>query len=331
MKILIIKLGALGDVIRTLPLAKAIKEKYPDSEIHWVTKKNALEVFKNNSNMTSVFPLENYKKDSYDLLYNFDTEEDATKIAQETDAKKKFGFFSESGYPTTFNPSAEYYLNTIFDDELKRQNKKTYQEMMFDLAELPYKKQHEKIYLTDEEKNYATEFLKKNNLDKKNLIGIHMGASSRWPSKVWHKENLIKFIKLLDEDGHKIILFGGPNEISEHETLYNGLKKQGIEIYRNNPNNSLREFFSLVNLCEAMVCSDSLALHASLTLKKPTIGLFFCTSFNEVEDYGLLKKMVSKKLFEFFPEKMNVYDEELTKSISSEEVFEAVKSFSILK
>jgi heptosyltransferase-2 len=99
-----------------------------------------------------------------------------------------------------------------------------------------------------------------------------------------------------------------------------------LEIYKNNPSNSLREFFSLIDICKIIICGDSLALHASLALKKPTIGLFFCTSPDEVEDYNLLKKIISPKLKEFFPEKMNQYDEELTKSISPEEVFEKIKS-----
>ena len=73
-----------------------------------------------------------------------------------------------------------------------------------------------------------------------------------------------------------------------------------------------------------MVCSDSLALHVSLALKKPTIGLFFCTSPNEVEDYGVLRKIVSPMLYEFFPEKMDQYSEELVKSISADEVLNAI-------
>ena len=37
-EICIIKLGADGDVLRTLPLAKAIRNKNKDSRITWITK-----------------------------------------------------------------------------------------------------------------------------------------------------------------------------------------------------------------------------------------------------------------------------------------------------
>ena len=36
-KILIIKLGAIGDVIRTTPLLEPIKKQYPDAKIYWLT------------------------------------------------------------------------------------------------------------------------------------------------------------------------------------------------------------------------------------------------------------------------------------------------------
>jgi ADP-heptose:LPS heptosyltransferase len=74
-----------------------------------------------------------------------------------------------------------------------------------------------------------------------------------------------------------------------------------------------------------MVCSDSFALHISLAMAKPTVGLFFCTSADEVEGYGLLRKIVSPMQKEFFPERMDEYSEELTKSITAEEVLKNIQ------
>ena len=47
-KILIIKLDAIGDVLRTTSILHALKEKYPDSHITWITKNAAKDIFKNN-------------------------------------------------------------------------------------------------------------------------------------------------------------------------------------------------------------------------------------------------------------------------------------------
>ena len=102
------------------------------------------------------------------------------------------------------------------------------------------------------------------------------------------------------------------------------MQAKGIRIYANNPKNTLKEFASLVSICKKIICSDSLALHISLALKKPVIGLFFCTPPDEIEGYGILKKIVSPMLEQFFPERMDEYSEELTKSISAEEVLNAL-------
>ncbi|MBI2448952.1 glycosyltransferase family 9 protein [Candidatus Pacearchaeota archaeon] len=337
MKIFIIKLGALGDVVRTLPLLPAIKEKYKDAEIDWVTKPNAVQVFEGNPFVKKVFTIPFKTQESplrralltqkYDILFNFDIEDEATALANEINAEVKYGFYSDTGYPATFNIGAEYYLNTLFDDELKKTNEMTYQEMMFKSAEIEYKKQHCPIYLSDKDKRYAEEFIKKNKINTDKLIGVHIGGGgARWPSKAWSEYKIKEFIERIKGKGYEVILFGGPDEIEKHSKLIDELKNKGILVYYNNPHNSVKEFAALINICQKIICSDTFALHIALALKKPTAGLFFCTSPHEVEDYGLLRKIISPLLYNFFPEKQDQYSEELVNSISVEDVLNALRN-----
>lgn len=320
MKIVIIKLGALGDVVRTLPIAEAIKKKYPNTEITWITKKNALELFEGNNNIDKSFAIPYKTSEVFDILYNFDIEKEATSLAETLIADKKYGFYADGAYPMAFNLGAEYYLNTLFDDELKKSNRKTYQQMMFDAAELAYNKEMPKINLNNENLEYAKNFLKENNLRGKRLIGLHIGSSPRWPSKAWSNDRIKEFAMKINKKGHQLLLLAGPDDIEKQKTILQDLKKQYTPIITNNPYNSLKEFSALVNLCEKIICSDSLALHISLAMKKPTIGLFFCTTPHEVEDYGLLTKIVSPLYESFFPEKQDQFSEELINSISVDEV-----------
>lgn len=324
MKICIIKLGADGDVLRTLPLAKALKETY-NAEITWITKGDVSTLLKGNPYIDHVAAVPWKKKEKFDKLYNFDMDEAANSLAMSIEANEKRGFYLNEGYATAFNPGAEYYLNTVFDDNLKKENRKTYQEMMFMAADLPYTRELVGIDLDKKDLKYANDFVAKNKINTDRLIGIHMGASSRWPSKVWAKENVIEFIGKARKKGYEVLLFGGPAESSEHGKMAKELEKASIKIYRNNPKNTKREFAALVSLCNVMICSDSLSLHVSLALEKKTIGLFFCTTPHEVEDYGLLTKMVSLYFEDFFPQRMNVYDEQLVKSISADEVIYALE------
>ena len=323
MEILIIKLGAKGDILRTLPIALALKEKHPNSKISWLTQKKNSEFVEKSPYIDEVFFIP-YKSDKqFDVLYNFDIEEPSTTLANKIKADKKLGFYDNSGFTSAFNLGAEYYLNTLFDDVIKKTNKKTYQEMMFMAAELSYKKQNHPIFLSDTEKQYADNFLKENKLEGKKIIGIHIGSSPRWPSKSWSTEKIKEFILKAKEE-YNVILFSGPDDSKKREEIVDYI---GYKIVSNNPDNTDMQFASLVNLCEFVVCADTFALHVALALKKKTVALFFCNTPHEVEGYGTLKKIISPLLYDFFPERQDVYSEELVNSISVEEVLKAIKSF----
>jgi len=318
MKICIIKLGAKGDVIRTIPIAKAIKDKYLDAEITWITKPNIqdiLQTYEFINKITTSKP-----EESFDILYNFDIDDQATNLSQSIQAIKKLGFYNQDNFVQAYNLGAEYYLNTLFDDEIKKSNTKTYQQMMFEVAELQPTNENPKLNLPQQALDYANNFLKENNLSTEKLIGIHIGASPRWPSKSPHQETLKELITKLKQQEYKVLLFGGPNEIEKLKPI-----AEELNIPTNNPTNTNLEFASMINKCKAIICPDSFSLHISLALKKPTIGLFFCTSPNEVESYNLLTKLISPLLKQFFPEKMDQYDEELVKSITADEILSKIK------
>ncbi|MBM3233196.1 glycosyltransferase family 9 protein [Candidatus Pacearchaeota archaeon] len=322
----IIKLGADGDVLRTLPLAKAIHEE-KKATITWITKGDISTLLEGLPYIKRVITLENIQEiedESFDILYNFDVDEEALELAEVIQSDKKYGFYDADGYPVAYNSGGEYYLNTMFDDDLKKTNKKTYQEMMFEVAEMPFKKERCSLKLNKEDQVYAKSFADSHTLKGKKIIGIHMGSSSRWPSKTWHLERVQDFIQIANKKGYEIILFGGPNEVDKHALLVEHLHNAGLKVYRNDPRNTKREFASLVSLCDLLVCGDSFSLHVALGLGIKSVVLFFVTSPAEVETYGLSIKIESPLLKEFFPERSNEYNEQLVKSISAEEVMGAV-------
>ena len=59
-KVLIIKLDAVGDVLRTTSILPSIKRKFPDSHITWLTKSSSKDLFKNNSFIDSLLIYEDY-------------------------------------------------------------------------------------------------------------------------------------------------------------------------------------------------------------------------------------------------------------------------------
>ena len=322
-KILIIKLGAIGDVLRTTPLLEAIKEKYGyESSITWLVKEESKTLLYNNPNIDRilVYNPENILRlqiEKFDVVLSLEIDLPGSAIATLVKAKPKYGFFlNEDGYPTCYNKKAEYYLTRAFSDKINKENKKTYQEMMFDVAELKYNKQDYSFNLTEKDLKYAEDFKKKNEITKP-LIGINVGAGGRWQNKEWGQENIINLIEKIPSK-YQVILLGGERE----EVLKNKIL-QKVKAIQNESNNSIREFASVINLCDKVITGDTLALHLALALKKKVIGLFLCTPANEVEGYERLEKIESKLIQDNYYS--DIYNPELCKSISVEQVLKELK------
>lgn len=327
-KILIIKLGAMGDVIRTTPLLTSLRKKYSNPLIVWLVNERSVDALKNNPYIDRIYTynqetLLKLKYEKFDVVYSLETEVPGTAIANLVNAKKKYGFYLDDyGQPSAFNKGAEFIIEKALSDYLNKNNKKSYQEYIFEACDLKFNKEDYILEINEKQKKYAEEFLKKNKIKKTDkIIGIQIGASPRWISKAWHKDEVIKFIKLVKND-YRIILFAGKQEESLQKEL---LKNKEINKYvlGNNPNNSLSEFISIVNLCNVVVTGDTLALHIAAALKKKVIALFFCTPDWEIESYGRIKKLVSPLLSKYFF--TDEYHEDLVKSITANQVYKELK------
>jgi len=325
-KILIIQLGAMGDVVRSTSILSAIKEKYGRNiKITWLTSQECKFFLENSQHVDEIltFGSESYtrlQQEHFDVLFNLEISPPATLLANLINAKEKFGyFFDKDGHPSAFNKGAETYLHTAFSDYLNRITKKSYQELIFKALDLEYKKQ-DYSFKPKINKEYAQTFLKINHLKKEDkILGINIGSASRFPSKTWHLDKVKELISKIKED-YKIILLGGPNELDKQEEL----EKLAIT---NDFNNTMEEFCSVLSICDVLITGDSLHLHLAIAMKKPTIALFFTTPSWQIENYNFLKKIDSPLLENYFMS--DQYHEELTKSISAEEVLKCLKSMSM--
>lgn len=326
-KILIIKLGAMGDVLRTTPILPALRKKY-SSNIHltWLVNPESLPLLEKNSYIDKILicspeTLLRLRHEKFSILINLDIDSKATLIANEVQAEAKFGYYFDSdGHPSPFNKSANYYLARVFSNHVNKNNTQTYQEMMFEIAELPYNK--EELILKNIDEDYGKNFQAKYHLTENDkIIGINIGSAGRWVSKAWHPDNIKTLINQLPN--YKIILLGGPNE--------KNLLPQFISenILTNDLNNSLPQFISVLNLCDIIITGDTLALHLATALKKKTLALFFCTPPQEIETYGLVKKITSPLLDKYFYS--DLYHEDLVKSISPEQVLKELKEIKKIK
>jgi ADP-heptose:LPS heptosyltransferase len=296
-KIIIIKLDAVGDVLRTTSVLHAVKDKYPESHVTWLTKSTSKEIFKNNPLVDNLLFFEDSDLisrlliEEFDLLLHPDTSPRSAAIASMVRTKKKKGYImNHLGKIVPIDDRGIEWLEMGAFDQLKKANKKSYQQIIHEILDLDYKKGEIIINLDEKEKELRNRFYEDNHLDRYDfIVGINTGASHRWRFKQWRHEGYKELISMLGERKDTGILLYGGNEEKE---MNHNLKIKFPYVLDTGSKNSLREFFALTDLSDIMITGDTMALHAATALKKKVICLFGPTSSNEIEDYGRIRKII---------------------------------------
>ena len=297
-RILVIKLDALGDVLRTMAILPPLKKKYPDSHITWITRENAVPLFKNVELVDEVLdysdPVATHllQTSTFDLVINPDANKASALMASVVKAKEKKGFYlgSSTEIIASNDRTYEWFLMGI-NDGIKKKNTKTYQQIILDMLDLDENDSYIPLSLSSKEKENSENFCKGKGFDgKKTIIGLNIGAGGRWQNKVWPIGHYEELIKGLLKRNMQILLLGGVNEKKRLAALNNRFADR---IASGSYDNSLREFFSVLNVCDVLVSSDTMAAHAGLALGKKLVVLFGPTSINEFEVYGRGIKLCS--------------------------------------
>ena len=294
-RILIIKLGAIGDVLRTTPLLTGLKKKWPDSFITWLTYPESLEVLCHNNlidrllgyDLGSILRLE---VEDFDLVLSLDKMVEATALAAKIKAGKKKGFYlGDKGQLLPLDKDSEYAYRLGLDDKLKfKENTKTYPEIVFEMAGLPYQGEEYILNLTPQEDDYTRALRKRYRFKQRKVVGLNTGCGKVFATKKWTRDGFVKLGKLLSKLKVATLILGGPEEEKRNRTLARRLKGQVIST---GCHNTLRQFMSIIDLCDVVVTGDTIALHLAIALKKKVVALFGSTAGSEIDLYGRGEKL----------------------------------------
>jgi lipopolysaccharide heptosyltransferase III len=275
-QILIIKLGALGDVIRSTPLLRRLRADYPEARIWWLTL--TPEIVAPVVDVSLPFTpqaLAVLQAVSFDILYNLDKDREACALAAMLSATVKKGFTLAQGKPAPIDQDAGHkYLTGLFDD-LGRENTKSYPEEIFELCGFTFA--GEKYLLRDTTDNAGKLRLPKS----KRVVGLNTGCGGRWVSRLWPESSWIALSKKLKRSGFAVLLLGGEQEHQKNRRI---ASKSGALYPGHFP---LPQFISLVNRCDLVVTGVTMAMHIAIGLDKKIV--LFNNIFNkhEFELYGL--------------------------------------------
>jgi heptosyltransferase-2 len=264
-KLLIIKNGAPGDVLRTTTLLHLFR----NWEVDWLTEKASRELLVNDyihCLIDDVGLIDSGKL--YDLAINLeDTSDSVAAALGRIRCARIFGSYVDREKRICYTPdSAEWFDMGLISsrgiqkaNEKKLKNRSSYQEIIF--RALGYQFEGQQYVLP---KRIPSSQLKGD-------IAIAPKAGQRWPGKNWHYfDDLAAALS----KKYRVNVLPMRKTILEHVGDIRGHK--------------------------FLISTDSLPMHLALGLGIPCIAIFTCTSPWEIYDYNLLTKVVSPKLEQYF-------------------------------
>ena len=279
-KILIIRLSSLGDVLLTTPLIRSLKRTYPRLEIHFLTKPNYADVWKDNIYISKFFILES--KENLDFLIEkldderYDLIVDLQNNPRSTSIRKKLKVKSVSFNKRDFD---KLLLVKLKINKLRN------------APPIPvrYAEAIPEIKLDDEGLDLFTD--KKPSFDfnqNQKFVGFIPGA--RHFTKRYPKGYFIELGNILNENGFEILVFGGKDDKELCSEI-----SQNIKNSTNLSNDDdILQTAADMKMCKAIFCNDSGLMHAACAVKTPVL-VFFGSS---VKEFGFVPYKNRSIIFE---------------------------------
>ncbi len=266
LRILIIKTGAAGDVVRTTTLLNA----FWNQETIWLTNKMYLSLIdQKNIPGLKAYDIEDIPStvfsNKFNLIVSLEESEFCARLVSRFQSETISGIYWDGGIRYTPDTSAWFDMSLVSvygkfqANVLKRQNLKSYQEIVYPLTGHSFKGEG---YLLAKPQIVRNE----------NLIGIEKHSGLRWPGKQW----------------------------VGYDELGRQLEKKGYSVRFFTKRPSIKEYLDDIAGCGLIISGDTLAMHLAIAFNIPSVALFNCTSPTEIYDYGRLEKIISPRLFEYY-------------------------------
>jgi ADP-heptose:LPS heptosyltransferase len=275
-RILLIKLGAMGDVIRTTPLLHPLRRDYPHHVLTWVSY--APELLPDLVDDPRPFDAATVlwaRRTSFDLVINLDKDREACALATEVPAERRLGFLLDAeGFcrPADDGPARDKFLSGLFDD-VNQACRHSYLQEIFAIC--GYEFAQEEYVL--ERPLPAPQFELP---EGKGMIGLNTGCGGRWTSRLWPEPLWTELARLLREDGYGVVLLGGPDEDAKNRRIAAAARVAYCGHF------DLQTFIGLVDRCDLVVTAVTMAMHIAIGLGKRLVLINNIFNPHEFELYG---------------------------------------------
>ena len=295
-RIVIVKLAALGDVIRTAALLPGLKERWPTSQITWVTRPNGVRMLANHPLIDRLLPFDaetlcHLEYERFDLCLSLDKEPGPTALAMRIDARERRGIgLSSQGTPFPLNPECVDYFVLGLDDQKKFfENARSHQQLLYEAVGLEYAGQRYRLYPGEERCEQARAFWSDAGVaDDDVVIGLNTGAGCIFANKNWPAERFVELAEVIEQrTDWRVALFGGPDERAGNARIAAACPA----IVDTGCDHDEAGFAALLQRCNVLVTGDTMAMHVAIATDVPCVVLFGPTCEQEIDLYGRGEKV----------------------------------------
>lgn len=286
MKILIVKLGAIGDIIHTLPSLAAIRAEMPDAEIGWVAEKRSAEILRGNELIDRLIEVDTrslrsgkvvaeilprfreqfraLRRTRFDIAIDFQGLLKSAAIAKLSGAKRRYGFARGS----LREPASRIFLNHGVEADgqvhVIRKNLKLAAEAL-------------KIWVPDEDFEFPiftepTHVLEaKQTIEKAGSEFAILNPAGGWVTKLWPAANFGRLAdELWEKHGLRSVVAIGPGD-AELGNAAIAASRSGQAILEQL---SLKGFFELAKRSRVYIGGDTGPTHLAIAAGTPVVGIF---------------------------------------------------------
>jgi len=267
--ILLIKPGAVGDLLQLTPSIRALKRKYPEARISlMVGSEAAAAMFRNNPNLheTMVFDRKGehaslagflrlrgrISRAGYDLVVNFQRSNFRAWLLAAAAIPCRFLVYRKARGRTVH--AVVNHLETLAPLGIDPAAADPTLEM----------------FLGEEEKSYTERLFAEAGFGGRTVIALNAGASNR--IKCWSTANFAVLAnRLAAELGAGIVLVGGGNERDLAEAIRAGMTGEALDLVGKT---SLTQLGAVLARCSLLVSGDTGPLHMATAVGTPVAALF---------------------------------------------------------
>jgi lipopolysaccharide heptosyltransferase II len=349
-KILVLCLAGAGDVLMATPLLKELRAAFPASQIDVIVMQGAAarDVLCGNPNVNTVY-LHDFRAERlfrnisfclklrgiYDLSINAYPQNriEYNLLAWLIGARQRVGFH----YAVRCGAMEHLFqTHTIPEDESMHvvdNNLRIIPEVLgFSLSQTAPELE---LFPGEKIQDLAIDFIKKQGLDDKILIGFHPGSGvtknlilKRWPVTRWAE--LAKHLCMNDET--RILLFGTPDEQNLRDEIRCLAGEKGKYLIEAG-GMALMDSAALIGRLKLLVCCDALLSHVAAAMQTPSVVLFGPTPEYATRPYASRCEVVRLDLacspcYRFSTKGIHCTNEEFLccmRSLSGERVMDSVR------